>query len=127
MAPTIAPVKLKPDRSRLPLPKHLTDHIDWLVGKGDKDAWLLAIGEGRFRLLSDQQVSENVHLDGLRSLVQTGKPEDPNESTEVFSSEESSLPVRLLQVSLKPHASGWRMSMAKDIDMFLLANYNSKA
>jgi len=113
LAILIAPVELTPDKSRLPLPKHLTDRIEWLAHeKADTDAWLLAIDEGRFRLLSTEEVAANAHLDTLRQLVVEGKLDARNEPTFVLPPENASMPARLMQVSLRTHSSGWRMSMA---------------
>lgn len=122
---TITPTQLTPDGSnRFPLPKSLTDHISWLDGQVDKEAWLLAIAAGRFRLLSDQEVRADAHLDSLRSVVLNGKSEEPNEPTLVLSEERAALPARLLRISLKPHASGWRLAIPKAVQFLLAANCN---
>ena len=93
LAIQIAPFELTPDKSRLPFPKHLTDRIEWLAHeKADTDAWLLAIDEGRFRLLSTEEVAANAHLDTLRQLVVEGKLEARNEPTFVLPPENASMP-----------------------------------
>lgn len=125
MAILIAPVELTPDKSRLPLPKHLTDRIEWLAHeKADTDAWLLAIDEGRFRLLSTEEVAANAHLDTLRQLVVEGKLDARNKPTFVLPPENASMPARLMQVSLRTHSSGWRMSMPECVKLFLPQDYS---
>jgi hypothetical protein len=107
----IAPVQLTPDKSRLPLPKALTDRIDWLAHEDvDTAGWLLLVGEGRFRMLSDEEVTSHPHLDSLRALIQQGRGEDEKNPVKVFPHEESALPARLLRVSFRTHTTGWRMS-----------------
>lgn len=114
----ITPAQLTPDApNRFPLPKPLTDHISWLSGKEEKEAWILAVAAGRFRLLSDEEVRADAHLETLRSIVLNGTSEDPIEPTSVLSTERSALPARLVRISLKPHASGWRLTAPKALQV----------
>jgi len=63
-------------------------------------------------------------LDTLRQLVVEGKLDARNEPTFVLPPENASMPARLMQVSLRTHSSGWRMSMPECVKLFLPQDYS---
>jgi hypothetical protein len=126
MTPLVEPVNLTGDRSRFFLPRDVTDHIDWLAGEEDTEAWLVVVDKGRFRLLSDAELKGNAFLSDLISHFDS-RFKAKNEPTEVFPAEKASLPARALSVSIRRHTSGCRMSRPREMRLFLPQDYDEGA
>jgi len=100
---------------RVRLPDACAAQLDWLQGKDAIHAWLLVVGLGRYRLLSDKQVRESARLNVVAERV-SSHPQ-PDQEIEPFQAEDSSsaaLAARLLQVRLSPLGPGWRLTLPKD-------------
>jgi len=122
----ISHTTLDPDGCRIPLPKHLSDRLPWLSGSELVSAWLWMISPGRYRLLSDEQVKADPHLEPLHQFMlekQLIPSPDPRVAAGV---EEASVVARLQPTQLKLNKSYWRLSFPAVLDEFVPSGCDKK-
>lgn len=107
------------DGNRIPLPKHLSDRLDWLRGSEAIPAWLWTISPGRYRLLSDEQAQVDPKLEFLRSLILNEEPIPPSDATSAKRSEDTAVVAMFIPVQVKPSKLYWRLSFPKELDEFI--------
>jgi hypothetical protein len=125
-AALVAHVTFDPDGNRIPLPKHLCDRLPWLSGSEPRSAWLWMISPGRYRLLSEEQVKTDPHLESLRDFMfqqQLVPTADPSMSK---GPNETSIVARLHPTELKVNKSYWRLSFPAVLDEFIPLNCDQK-
>jgi hypothetical protein len=119
----LIPHHTKVDASnRITLPKHFSDRITWMKSDEVK-GWLFLIGEGRYRLLSDEQCLTDPELEPIRQLIVEG-----NSGSAAASAKppKSAIIARLMPVTISPPGPGWRISIPKALEAFLPDNCNKE-
>ena len=98
---------------RITLPVYLSARLEWLEGKEAIESWLLLISEGRYRLLSNQQVQADPQLETIHAHITEKKSlvgEEPTLAQEPY---KAAMVVRLIPIKINSHGSGWRISTPK--------------
>jgi hypothetical protein len=99
-------------KGRILIPKTIAEQIPWLRGQTPIPAWLFLLSNGRYCLLTDEQVAADDLLAPIRELLASG-------STETFLPSQAGPPARsasaarLLPVTITPPKPGWRISTNK--------------
>ena len=107
------------DGRRIPIPKHLSDRLQWLSGSEPVPGWLWMISAGRYRLLSDDQVKADPQLESLHSFIHQQElvpTVNPSASTTL---QETCVIARLQPTQLKLNKSYWRLSFPPALDEFV--------
>lgn len=115
-----APVHRTADGNRLDLPRQFTDFLDWLKWTPNVveiDAWLLAVDSGRYRLVSDEQVSNDEKLAPIRLLLLEGPSENRAGISFARTSHDSAQVACLIPIKIGPHKEEWRISWPGDFDV----------
>ncbi|SRR6266705_4048556 len=122
----LVPHHTKVDASnRITVPEHFSNRIPWMKS-GEVRGWLLLVGEGRYRLLSDEQVMGDPELEPVRQLILEGKSAAVAAPTSIADPYDSALVARLTPVKITPPGPGWRISFPKALEVFLPENCNRK-
>jgi hypothetical protein len=122
------PIHVSADTSnRLTLPRHFSDRIAWLQGKESIRAWLLQVTIGRYRLLSDEQVQSDSHLEPVRLLILEGKSTAEVAPTVAEDTKRAAIVARLLPVTIAPPPPGWRVPFPRAFDVFQPPDCDGKA
>jgi hypothetical protein len=100
----------------LPFPKEVSDRISWLAGDDEVTAWLLLLECGRFRILSDEEVKNDLLLEPIRALVLGGQPRPTRSVTEGENSAIQSLVARLLPIRIDRRR---RIAFPRELDAFV--------
>jgi len=111
--------------NRIVLPKDFSDHIPWMTGEVSL-AWLFLVAPGRYRLLSDEEVQGNSHLQPVRMVVLDGKVETTTEPTYREALKDAALVARLVPVTVAHPKPGWRISLPRELDAFVPPDCNPK-
>lgn len=114
-----APVHRTADGNRLDLPRQFTDFLDWLKWTPnvvETDAWLLVVDSGRYRLVSDEQVSNDEKLAPIRLLLLEGPSENRADINFARTSPDSAQVACLIPIKVGPHKEEWRISWLVDLD-----------
>jgi hypothetical protein len=98
---------------RITLPTHLAGRLPWLSGNESIEGWLLLVAEGRYRLLSNQQVQSDPQLEAIHAHVTGKKSLAGDEPTSAQEATKAAMVVRLIPIKVNPHGSGWRISTPK--------------
>jgi hypothetical protein len=112
---------------RLTIPTHVSDHIIWIKGTESLRAWLFLIELGRYRLLSDDQVQNDRHLEPIRALVLEGRSAILTEPTHAIALERAAMVARLVPITISPPKPGWRFTFPKAFDAFAPPECNRAA
>lgn len=107
-------VDTKADKSnRLDLGKDLSQAVPWLSAP-DVRAWLFVVAPGRYRLLSDEQVENDLRLEPVRQLIVEGPSAARSEATGAYDLEEAALAARLLPLeAISSRKTGLRITLPK--------------
>jgi hypothetical protein len=122
--PLVAHVRSDP-ANRITLPKHCS-HRAPFQGSESFDAWLLLLSPGRYRLLTDEQVQSDPHLEPVRSLILEGKSPVPTEPTLAEEPTRAAIVARLLPTTISPQGPNWRISFPKAFDPFVPPECDAK-
>lgn len=123
---TLVPQHTKVDASnRITLPEQFSDRIPWLKN-GEVRAWLLLVAEGRYRLLSDQQLVDDPELEPVRQLILEGRTVNTAGPTSAIDSADAAIVARLTPVTVSPPGPGWRIAIPRSLDVFLPENCDGK-
>jgi hypothetical protein len=110
---------------RLPIANDLAERIPWLQTPGPLVAWLIVLGEGRYRLLSDGQVQANEALNVLRDYIMNGILSEDPEPTFAGNPNDVALPARLLPTEIE-FKKAWRVSLPKSVYLYLPTDANDR-
>ena len=80
--------------------------------------WLLLIAEGRYRLLSREQVESDSQLESIRSLTSEVGPLTQSEATTARDGRTAALAARLLLTTATPPKPAWRIALPKAMEIF---------
>src|SRR5215831_15705878 len=106
--------------NRIVLPKHLSDRISWLVGKGPVSAWAFLICPGRIRILSDEEVSHDPFLEPLKTMISQGEDPPPkSDPTAAQDLSHASDVARLVPISISLPSTGWRLAVPRSFETYL--------
>jgi hypothetical protein len=110
------PIFVQPDAGRIAIPARYSKRILWLSDSKPLNVWLLMLQPGRFRLLSDGEVTANEEINAIKSLIVDG-PEISGISATVFDSPERAVLIgRLIPTTLSQSlSSGWRLSIPRRV------------
>jgi hypothetical protein len=113
-------MKLRGDGfGRIPLPKDLCAQVPWLNGNDPIPGWLLLLSEGRFRLLSTEQVKRDDQLEILRNTALQEITPENGEPSEAEPAEIAAQTAKLFQIELRPHqSSSWRFAIPREMEIF---------
>jgi hypothetical protein len=123
----VAHATFDPDGKRIPIPKHLSDRLEWLSGSEPVAAWLWMVSAGRYRLLSNEQVMADPELEALHNFIHQQElvPSiKPSASTTV---EETCMIARLQPTQLKLNKSYWRLSFPPALDELVPSGCDRKS
>jgi len=114
--------------NRILLPKYLSDRVPWLTkAKEQFFAWLYLLSSGRFRLLSDEEVSRDPTLEPVRALILESGAPPQTKPTEADEPTSDSVAVRLARVSLSLPSTGWRLTIPRTFEVFVPPECDTKA
>src|SRR5437016_1739702 len=126
LAPFI-PLHLRADASnRITLTESVSERISWMKGTNPQ-GWLLLVGPGRYRLLSDEQVQNHPQLESVRQLILEGPPEAVTEPMHAEELKDAAIVARLVPISFARTKPGWRISLPKELKAFVPPDCNPKA
>jgi hypothetical protein len=127
-AETLTPVHTNLDASnRVALPKQFSECVtSWMRGTVALRGWLLIISPGRYRLLSDEQVESDPHLEPIRALIleQRSAGTDP---TSAEDPNRAAMVARLAPVQITPPGPCWRITLPKAFGVFAPPECDRKA
>jgi hypothetical protein len=105
---------------RIQLPKELSSQISWLQRSAEAvQAWLYLVSDGRFRLLSMEEVEGDEILEQIRAIVLPGTTIEPGDPSSAEPPDMAALPGKLLPVTLRGSGqSSWRFSIPPLMDVF---------
>jgi hypothetical protein len=128
MAANLIPAHATADASnRILVPKNFSDRVSWMQGTQTLEGWILLIEPGRFRLLSDEEVTRDPQLEPIRSLALEGKSAVGNEPTRAEELKLAAMVARLVPISIAHSALGWRVAFPKVFNKFAPSECNRKA
>jgi hypothetical protein len=110
-----APETVNSADGRITIPQRYCEKMPWVSGKDPLLVWLLMLVPGRFRMLSDLEVQQDVHLRGIRSVIVDGPTELGSPATAFEPSERAAIIGRLTPTTLFPPRPSWRLMMPKHI------------
>jgi hypothetical protein len=88
-------------------------------GEETLQAWLLLLTDGRYRLLSDEQVQNSPLLEPVRLLVLEGKSAALTDPTYADEQKRAAIVARLVPTTIAPPKPGWRISFPKAFEVFV--------
>lgn len=101
---------------RITIPRQYCEKVLWICGEQVLSVWLLVIFPGRFRLLSDTEVSQHKPLSEIRSLIVDGSTRDSSGSIiECDTSQRAARIGRLIPTTLAPPPPSWRLIIPKAV------------
>jgi hypothetical protein len=105
---------------RIPLPKELSSQISWLENSiGAVQAWLYLVSDGRFRLLSTEEVEGDEILEQIRVIVLPDGAIERGEPSSAETPDMAALAGKLVPVTLRGSVrSSWRFSIPPLMDIF---------
>ncbi len=89
--------------------------------RGEKalEAWLLLVELGRYRLLSDEQVQSDPHLEPIRLLIVEGKSVAVTEPTHAEEPRHVAMVARLVPIIITAPGPGWRIPFPRAFEVFV--------
>lgn len=112
--------------NRIAVPKPFSDHPPF-EGTESFQAWLFLLAQGRYRLLSEDQVKADPQLESVRTLLLEGRPAASKEATHSEDLASAAIVARLLPASVTPPPPRWRISFPKGFDPFVPPECDPKA
>lgn len=105
---------------RIQLPKELSSQIPWLQKSTQAvQAWLYLISDGRFRLLSMDEVEGDEILEQIRAVVLPATTIERGEPSSAETPDMAALAGKLFHVTLRASGqSSWRFSIPPLMDVF---------
>lgn len=101
---------------RITIPQLYCEEIDWIRGEQVLPVWLLTLSPGRFRIISEEQVTQNENLNQIRSLIVGGLRPPRAETTESEPNPVAARIGRLIPTTLTPPKPSWRLLVPKSVD-----------
>jgi hypothetical protein len=111
---------------RLPIPKEAANQIGWLKGAEPVPAWLWLVSEGRYRLLTTEEVQADPMLSPLFDVITNGHSGERPNATEAQSDIDAAMMSRLIPITISPPKPAWRINVPKTVASFAPADSDMK-
>jgi hypothetical protein len=88
--------------------------LTWIQGT-EVQGWLFLLEPGRYRLLSDEDVQNDPHLDPVRLMINQERQQlIATTASHVEHSRDAAIVARLFPITVKFHAGNWRIPFAEE-------------
>jgi hypothetical protein len=100
---------------RISIPESYRKKIAWMNGGEPLRAWLLTLMPGRFRLLSDLEVTKDPRLAEIRTLIIDGPIETTVQATEFLLAGRAAIIGRLVPISITAPTTSCRLVIPNEV------------